>query len=71
MMKEVYQAEEAAKEIGIKYSRLMRMIRSGKAHAKKHGLAITNPWQLHVSEVMRLKEVFAPPTAATFAQAAG
>jgi hypothetical protein len=70
-MKEVWEAEDAAQEIGITYRRLVRMIRAGKALAKKNGLGITNPWQLHVSEVLRLKEVFSPPTAATFSQAAG
>ena len=68
-MKEVWQAEEAADEIGISYQRLCRMIRQGKAQAKKNGLGITNPWLLHVSEVERLKRIFAPPTAATCSQA--
>jgi predicted site-specific integrase-resolvase len=63
--KEVYDADEAAKELGIKYSRLVRWIRAGKVAAKKSGPGLTNPWLLHVTEVKRLKEVFAPPTAAT------
>lgn len=68
--KDVLKAEDAAKEIGIGYQRLVRMIRSGHAIAKKHGPYETSPWLLHISEVQRLKELFAPPGPVTCAQPA-
>lgn len=70
-MKEIWSAEEAAAEIGISYRRLVNMIRRGQAVGKKFGPGITDPYQIHVTEVQRLKELFAPPKPATFAQAAG
>ena len=67
-VKEVWLAHDAAREIGISYQALMRLVRGGKAVAKRRGLGPTNPYQMHVSEVKRLKEIYAPPTA-TYSQA--
>ena len=67
--REVWSAEDAAEEIGISYQALMRLVRAGKVAAKKKGIGVTNPYQFHVSEVKRLKEIYAPPTAVTSATA--
>lgn len=68
-VKQVWNAEDAADAIGISYQALCRLIRAGKAQAKKRGPGKTNPWQLHVTEVRRLKELFAPPAPVTCSQA--